>query len=530
MTNQLISKIKFSPRKEGVLIISALVAMALLIRIGFTSYDIPLLVDALDYYLFAYHIITEWNFPKGILPTNDGWSLLLTFFFMFFRDTDFMTLNALQKTLGSIISVITIIPVFYICRQFVSKKLAIIGSSLFIFDPRILQNSTLGITEPLYIFLSSLILVTIFKNDTKLFYITFMLVGLCSIVRYEGLIMLVPISIIYFIKFGKSKNSIKNFSIALLVFLIVVSPIVFLRTSTNGMDGLTSHLFTGVQDYFSLTDEKVDGGSYYEDSSNNHIMTFGSNSIFNTLKYFAWISIPLFVCFLPFGIYKIIKHKNKEMNYLLLLSVFIIIPALYAYGREFQDPRYLFALLPVLCVISVYGIDKIGGFARKFWIILLIIIILTSFIILFYTHDDQTLRKEKYLVSKIVINTATGVNYYDGSTFLKSAELEVIWPKPLPIDVSEDEIGKPTLTLANKIPYGNAQNIEEYILNSRSQNLSHLVIYENNDKNFLDQIFSMPEDYPYLKLEFDSNENNFENKILIYKINYEKFDNYVDGK
>ena len=122
------------------------------------------------------------------------------------------------------------------------------------------------------------------------------------------------------------------------------------------------------------------------------------------------------------------------------------------------------------------------------------------------------------------------MNYYDGSTFLKSAELEVIWPKPLPIDVSEDEIGKPTLTLANKIPYGNAQNIEEYILNSRSQNLSHLVIYENNDKNFLDQIFSMPEDYPYLKLEFDSNENNFENKILIYKINYEKFDNYVDGK
>ena len=338
------------------------------------------------------------------------------------------------------------------------------------------------------------------------------------------------INIIYFIKFGKSKNSIKNFSIALLVFLIVVSPIVFLRTSANGMDGLTSHLFTGVQDYFSLTDEKVDGGSYYEDSSNNHIMTFGSNSIFNTLKYFAWISIPLFVCFLPFGIYKIIKHKNKEMNYLLLLSVFIIIPALYAYGREFQDPRYLFALIPVLCVISVYGIDKIGGFARKFWIILLIIIILTSFIFLFYTHDDQTLRKEKYLVSKIVINTATGVNYYDGSTFLKSAELEVIWPKPLPIDVSEDEIGKPTLTLANKIPYGNAQNIEEYILNSRSQNLSHLVIYENNDKNFLDQIFSMPEDYPYLKLEFDSNENNFENKILIYKINYEKFDNYVGKK
>ena len=40
-----------------------------------------------------------------------------------------------------------------------------------------------------------------------------LLIGILSIVRYEGLLMIIPISIIYFLKFKKSKNFVRNFCI-----------------------------------------------------------------------------------------------------------------------------------------------------------------------------------------------------------------------------------------------------------------------------------------------------------------------------
>ena len=39
-----------------------------------------------------------------------------------------------------------------------------------------------------------------------------------------------------------------------------------------------------------------------------------------------------------------------------------------------------------------------------------------------------------------------------------------------------------------------------------------------------------PENYPYLELEFDSDTIDFENKILIYEINYERFNDFIVEK
>ena len=73
----------------------------------------------------------------------------------------------------------------------------------------------------------------------------------------------------------------------------------------------------------------------------NFILDFSVKSVFNTLKYLGWVSIPLFILFLPFAAYRIFQNKNDKINNLLLFSAFLIIPALYAYGREIQETRYL---------------------------------------------------------------------------------------------------------------------------------------------------------------------------------------------
>ena len=41
---------------------------------------------------------------------------------------------------------------------------------------------------------------------------------------------------------------------------------------------------------------------------------------------------------------------------------------------------------------------------------------------------------------------------------------------------------------------------------------------------FLDDVYQKPDSYSYLELEFDSKMRDFENKVRIYKINYEEFD------
>ena len=81
----------FESQKSNILIISVLAIVALLFRINFASFDIPILLDGLEYYSFGYEVAFSHNYPVGILGTNDGWSLFLSSFFMLFNNTDFMT-------------------------------------------------------------------------------------------------------------------------------------------------------------------------------------------------------------------------------------------------------------------------------------------------------------------------------------------------------------------------------------------------------------------------------------------------------
>ena len=60
---------------------------------------------------------------------------------------------------------LTTIPVYYLCKNFVARKIAIIGASLIAFDPRLIINSFLGITDPLNLLLISISLVLFLSNN-----------------------------------------------------------------------------------------------------------------------------------------------------------------------------------------------------------------------------------------------------------------------------------------------------------------------------------------------------------------------------
>ena len=506
-------------QRKIILYLLILVTVSISVKLYFLPFETPFKTDAIDYFSFAFEISKTQQFPTGILKTNDGWSLFLSPIFSIIGHSDMMNLINAQRITGIIISSLTIIPVYLLCKRFVSSNYSIIGASLFAFSHRLMENSILGLTESLFIFLATFFLYFSLSKNSKIIVFSFIFLALSSIVRYESLLFLIPLSIIFFIKFRKEKFFHLRFSLFILLFILILLPIATIRMDSNNMDGLTSHAFGGITNpakYSSISENKIETSIK---SENNFI----TNSFLNTLKFLGFVLIPLFIFFFPTGIYNLIKKKNSNLLYLFILGIFMILPAMYAYGREIQDTRYLYVLFPIFCVISVYGLDVIKKFQKPVYIILiLVIIILSSVLLLFYEQPNYAYDNEILFITKDLVKTATGVNDYPGNSYVKIATLEKNWPNSLPLD----QDGK-TSFFINKLSSKNYNSLEEYILAHKTSGLTHLVLTESNRSPFLDELLVDHEKYSYLQKIFDSKNSNFQNKIIVLKIDYEIFEEQI---
>ena len=124
-----------------------------LIRFFYYPEGIPITLDGTAFFWYANDLSISGSFPVNVSIPNNGWPTFLSIFFYFFNSENFLDYMALQRCVTIIISVITIIPVFILCRKFCGNGLSLLGASLFVFQPRIIENSLLGITDPLFILL-----------------------------------------------------------------------------------------------------------------------------------------------------------------------------------------------------------------------------------------------------------------------------------------------------------------------------------------------------------------------------------------
>ena len=278
-----------------------------------------------------------------------------------------------------------------------------------------------------------------------------------------------------------------------MIFILVLLPISSLRLESNDVDGFTSHTIFNQQilnpNTYSTVAEITDLKTETEKIQSPN--SFISNSLFNILKFLGIISIPLFIFFIPSGIYNLFKTRNTDVLHLLIFGIFLLIPALYAYGREMQDARYLYVLFPIFCVISVYGLDITKKLERtKFVSLIISVIILSSILLLFYDQPDYTYDSEILHATQILLQDANGVNNYPGSSYVKIATLEKIWPNSLPLAENQR-----IHVLINKIPSQNFDSLEDFISDSKSSQLTHLLITENNHEAFLDDLLIDYEKY-----------------------------------
>ncbi len=485
---------------------------ALVIRFHYLPYNIPVTLDGFSgYFLYALDISILGKLPE-YTPNQSGWPELLSVFFTFFHSDNFLDYMNLQRAVSVILSGITVIPIYFICKKFFNNNYALIGPIIFAFDPRLIINSTLGITEPLYILAITLGILFFLNTNKKIIYLAFAFFAWATIIRPEGQFWFVVFAITYFIRFRKNHQDSLKFLIALAIFLLVLTPIIYHRIQCCETDGIIGRVVGEIKNNIGVPDE-----------SNDHvrITAYGPNWI-NGIKLFGWSVIPIFIILVPIGLIPILKQL-KYPNYLLILTPAVLsIPIMYSVSIA-PDTRYVYPLFPIFIIISLFGISWITEkFNNKKLILWLIIIgiIFSSMTFLEIKKIDYNGESDVYQVAKFVADNTSGVNAGAKiEKYLMVAEIANRWP----VTSTPGKL-KETFEI-NQFSLGDVKTLEEFIIKYKEQKLTHIAV-DQYSESILSEVYYHEERFPYLEKIYESNEHGYKYDLKLYKINYKYFDKY----
>ncbi len=505
--------------------------VGLVIRFYYFPYDIPFTYDALDYFSYAMSMSQTGQFPNNWVLVNNGWPSLVSFFFMNLNSENFIDYVHTQRILSIIISVLTIIPIYLIAKKFFDKTWSIIATALFVFNPKIIENSLLGVTESLYLFLITIGLFLLLSKNSVHAYISFIIIALVSITRYEGLLLIIPFSIIFFIKFKNEKKIIFKYILALLLFLLIIIPVGALRMESSGQDGFISHYTAGL---IYVSDDLVEGTEEDEEwiiEGQNNIPIFLKNGIYGFIKALGLLLIPFSIFLIPASLIIIFTKKYQKkidlkVSSIILLTGIMCIPAFYAFGRNIDDPRFIFVFLPFLCILSIPILKDIQEKINKkriFSICFIGVIIIGGTMIMEYQKTDYENEREVYQIIKYVIENTDGVNAISPeSRYFKTAEIEHKWPNISNLEVSDS--GHVSREI-NRIFAEDFKTLNELLIESKKIGITHLIVDGKDSRpDFLNSIYQNDENYPFLERIYDSTEHGLEYHVKIYLINYEHFE------
>ena len=515
-------KQKMRYKDNSLLILFFLLGIGFTIRLFYFPFQIPISLDGIDYFAYTVAINEEGYFPSGYLPLNFGWSTFLSPIFSIVGSNEMLELMNIQRITSSIISVFTVIPIYFICRVFFKKNISILGAILFLFEPRIIENSVLGISDSLFIFFVAVTIMFVFIKKTKLIYISFIFAAFATFTRYEGFFLILPILISFFIRKDFQKKSILKISFGIILFFSIIGFVNMTAYDQSNLN-ILSPLIAG-PDYFTtiLLPDKIDEDDrvFGEHQKENRLHVFIYNAIEGYTKYLGWIMIPVLGLFIIPGLYFVKKKLTKNKIILLTFILFISVASLYAYGRGIQETRYLYPLIPILILFACQFFNVLAKKIdmKKIMIVTVSTMIILSISYLEFDKIDYEYEREIYDATIFVVNVAQGVNTYDGNKFVRSAALENSWPELL----QKNERGKMTTNI-KKFSSKYFEDIEEF-LKENKDGLTHLVIIENEKQLFLKDVFDNEKKYDYLEKIYDSKELGFKNQIKIFKIDYVLFE------
>jgi len=511
-------------RKGIFLCLLSIGIIGLLVRLYFEPPS-ALTADAASYFVYAADTGLKGKLSDVYFLGNSGWSLLLSALFSITKYDDPLFLMELQRSLAIFISVVTIIPVYFLCRRFFNQSYSLMGASLFLFQPHIIINSTLGITEPIFLFLGISSLTLFLSNNHKIIYVSFAVAGLFTLIRYEGLLFFVMLSIMFFVKYRNEKRYFLRYTLVLAIYVLVLLPVAYSNFETHERDGFVSELFGNSKAAYKhfIEGKPIVGDPLYGSANSANIQNFLTVGIKNMIWFFGVAAIPIFIFIVPVSVILIIKNKkNLKINFqivtIVLVSLTMLVPAFYAYARGSEDVRYLFMVFPLLVLISLYGVSKWKIKNHHFMMVgITAAIILTSFIYLDFKKIDYDYENEVFLITQFITSKTSLIN--DNSADIRyrtAATIVTYWPN-LPIPTSESHMER-SLKLIS--PTGHSSLIE-FVDSSKDKGLTHLAVDgRDHQPEFLRDVFYHDEKHPYLEKIYDSSELGMKYHVKIYEIDF----------
>ena len=532
-------------KKNIILYLGLILTLGLSLRFYYFPYDVPIVTDGFDSFLYAAKTVFEGNLPVGYGTTNTGWANFLALFFSLSDTSDPFYLMQIQRSLSVILSSLTIIPAFFIFRKFVNVRWALFGCLLLIIEPRLLMSSLEGINYQLF-FLLFVLVIALFLTKTKLtLFLSFGCIACATLVRYEGLLLLIPLSTMYFLKF-KDKKSVVKFLGMIFIVIIILAPISVLRIQATenlcyetsfgvrcGSDGFTHDILVG-QRFLSHTlnaalGQEVSETAIYlfnenNEKTDNYAVLFVNKIIVSfsaLLKFIGLALIPYFAFFVLYNIILRIKNKKSikldwDKKMIVFTASIMFLPALYAYMRGIEEIRYVLIIIPLVCILSISWTNSISEKISKnlgVIIILMVLVLISSIIFIEFEKRDSIHDREAFLVSQKIVELTNMTNTFHKSGYVKTAVLSSSWPV-LP-EASQN--GKP-IHVFQKVSTNDYDDLAEFIIDSRKYDLRYLVVDEDNE--LFAALRINPTVYPYLIKIFDSDEVGYKNHFMIYEIDY----------
>ncbi len=518
MNNNLFNIIKnkyYNTDTKYILLLLPIGILSYLIKSYYFEPGIQLTFDSLGYFFYAVDITILGHLPENYILANNFWSIFLVPFFSIFEFENTIQYMDLQKNLSMILSTMTVIPIYFLARKFFEPKYSIIGALIFALEPRLIQNSLLGIIEPLYILISALTLVLFLSSNKKLIYLSFVFAALTALIRGEGQILFFVISIIFFIRFRNEKFTILKYPILLGIFIMILSPMIIYQTEIQGNDSIFGRAAITIS--YHIQDPNKTGGESG--------IPFFINGIENFSKFFVWDLIPIFIFFVPIGILYLFKKLDFKKLTLILWGFSISIPAYYAYSIPLPDTRYLFVLYPIFCIVSVFGIKKISYFLKRKNVVISVVVVGIFFSSLIFLEIQDTNNFQKYEVSQIakeIVSKPKIINtFYPEDQYLEPAMYPEKWIDFKKLFLMEKIDGQSVRNSVSqsveRISTEGYFSIEKYI--DENPKLTHIYTDEKLERpEFIKKVFLNENKHKFLIKEYDSKDEGYNYHVKIFRI------------
>tara|TARA_B110000014_G_scaffold88214_1_gene60687 strand:- start:807 stop:2435 length:1629 start_codon:yes stop_codon:yes gene_type:complete len=507
----------------------------------------PITEDTYGYVLRAISISNE-DFSEHSRKTL-GWSILISPFLSLTDSDNFLVYLNTAQYLSIAISLITIFPMYLLARRFFDDKFSLVACSLFAFEPHLNYNSVLGLSEPIFILLTIITAYFILQKNSNLAFLSFLTVGLLWWMRFNGIITVIVISIIFFLIHKISFKSVSKYGLCILVFLVVVSPMLIQKDNQYG-DPLyfsqSNYFFSG--EYSAILaentlDKEFTASDYIEENGvGGFLEKFVFTGLYNIFVVIYKFSFPYLIVLLPFGILFSLRAFDQNSNFIKSNWIFIIISLsiFVIYFAVVPEKRLIYHIFPFIIILSTitiqrfykYGLSTFSFSSKQknysLIIIIMIVIILSGVYTSRYDAPDSDMVQEKLEFSKIVLDEFDDVILDAGDTLrlIKFTELNASDDFKEYRTSQDNEFFK-NLSDIHQITL-HASSLEELISIGKEHDLRLISVNRNGVNEiwypYLSELYTNHDNYLFLTEVIDTKALGYEKfHVKVFEIDYKKF-------